>query len=139
MNEIVKKTQGLIHIELLEKCLKELPQFEQKLRHFTEVDGIYIREFYMPAGTLVTGKVHVNESYSILTKGRVSVANDSDEQFIMQAGDIRYSKPGSKKAVFSLEESLFITVHKCDLKEIDDIEQFLAVDTIEDYQKRIAS
>jgi len=138
MNEIVEKSQALVIIENLENHLKKLPQMENNVRHFMCVDGVYMREFSMPAGYVCTGKVHTTESYTVITKGCVSIVNDSGEHLLMKAGDISYSKAGSKKAVYSIQDSLFLTVHHCDLKDIHEIESYLSVDTMEEYQKRIA-
>jgi quercetin dioxygenase-like cupin family protein len=139
MNTILPLSQELEHIELLEKELKKLPPIEQKLRHFLEVDGIYVRELFIPAGCALVGKVHSTESYSIVTKGLISVVNNFGDRNIMKAGDIVYSKPGNKKAGYAIADTLFVTVHRCDLKDLEEIESYLTVDTIEEYKNRITS
>lgn len=136
MQELTK-TFNQDKIQALENELLKLPQEKQQLRHFTDVDGIYMREMIILKGMATTGKVHVTESYSIITKGKVAIVNNFGDEVIMQAGDILYSAPGGKKAVYALEDSIFVTVHKCDLKEIPDIENYLVVDTPEQYQLRI--
>ena len=124
-------------IQALENELLKLPQEKQQLRHFTEVDGIYMREMTIPKGIATTGKTHVTESYSIITKGKVAIVNNFGDEVIMVAGDILYSAPGGKKAVYALEDSVFLTVHRCDLMNVPDIEKYLVVDTQEEYQLRI--
>jgi quercetin dioxygenase-like cupin family protein len=139
MYTILPQSQDLECIEVLEKTLKKMRPVEQKLRHFLEVDGIYMRELFIPGGCALVGKVHSTESYSIITKGLIYVVNSLGEKQLMKAGDIVYSKPGSKKAGYAVIDTLFVTVHRCDSKDLKEIESCLTVDTIEEYKNRITS
>ena len=42
-------------------------------------DGMYIREIFMPAGSLITSKIHKTEHPYIVSYGKVAVSIDSEE------------------------------------------------------------
>jgi hypothetical protein len=98
--------------------------------------GIYMREMTMPEKSAVVGKIHKTKHLCILAKGSVSVANE-DGVNRYTAPSVIPSMPGTKRALYAHEESVWINVHhnptnENDIEKIDDLfvvetfDQFLA-------------
>ena len=74
---LVRQNDGIIN-ELEAAMLENLPQVECPLVHrFTE--GMYIREIFMPQGTLITSRIHLTNHPFTISKGRVKVSIDGGE------------------------------------------------------------
>ena len=113
MNAIVK----------LQDMMRELPQAELQTDHYF-ADGMYARVLSRKAGTLIVGKVHKKEHFYIIAKGKVRVASGEDVQ-TYEAGSILVSKPGTKRAVLALEDSICVTIHRTKKRNLDKIEHEL--------------
>lgn len=110
----------------LEDEVRKLPQIELDTTHYF-ADGMYARELFRPAGTLLVGKVHKREHFYIVTKGSVRVVMDGDAK-TYTAPAVIVSKPGTKRAVFALEDAVCMTVHRTDKTDLDEIEKELIED-----------
>jgi len=107
----------------LQAAMQEMPQAElDTFHHFA--DGMYCRVLPRPAGTLIVGKVHKKEHFYIVAKGRVQVVTD-DGTTIYEAGTVLVSKPGTKRAVLALEDSVCLTVHRTNKHNLAKIEKDL--------------
>jgi hypothetical protein len=98
--------------------------------------GVYVRSGLIPAGYALTGKVHNYECINIVAKGRIAIATQ-DGHKILEAGAIFKTPAGTKKAGYAIEDTVFITIHNCDLTEIDEVERHLTSDTYEEYTRRL--
>jgi len=111
----------------LQQAMREMPQARglETKHHFA--DGMYARELFRPAGTLIVGKVHKREHFYIVMTGRVAVTMDDriDRTQIIHAPAVLVSAPGTKRAVLALEDSTCMTVHRTSLTDLDEIEQEL--------------
>lgn len=108
----------------LEDIMRKMPQVELQTDHYF-ADGMYARVLSRPAGTLIVGKQHKREHFYIVAKGRVQVGHD-----IYEAGTVIVSKPGTKRAVLALEDSICLTVHRTKKRNLDKIEaQLIEPDT----------
>jgi len=103
--------------------MAKLPQIELVTRHFW-ADGMYLREVARPAGTTVVGKIHRREHFYLVIKGEVTVVGDGVRERVI-APAIFVSKPGTKRAVYAHVDSVCITVHRTDKKDLDEIEREL--------------
>lgn len=104
----------------LEAHAREMPQIEPPTNHYF-ADGMYCRELIHPAGVLIVGKVHRKEHFFIVTKGCVDVVMD-DWVRTLTEGAVLVSSPGTKRALFSLDGATYMTVHKTDKTDLDEIE-----------------
>jgi hypothetical protein len=90
------------------------------LKH-TFVDGAYVREIFMPKGTLIVSKIHkITHPYFIL-KGEVSVLTEDGVERI-KAPFSGVTKAGTKRVLYIHEDCTWITVHvtqKTDLAQIE--------------------
>lgn len=110
-------------IKRLEAEMRKLPQIELETLHYF-ADGMYARVVARPAGTVIVGKVHRKEHFYIVTRGSVQVTSD-DGVKTLSAGCVLVSKPGTKRAVLALEDSICMTVHRTDKIELGEIEEEL--------------
>lgn len=108
-----------LQLKVLEDAMRLMPQVELETDHYF-ADGMYARVLKRPAGTLIIGKEHKKEHFYIVTKGKVQVGKD-----IYEAGDVIVSKPGTKRAVLALEDSICMTIHRTKYKNLDKIEKQL--------------
>jgi len=72
--------------------------------------GMYGRELTVPAGMVLTGKIHKHGHFLLCTKGRATVV-DEFGRYEVSAGYMQHSKPGAKRAVLAHEDTTFVTVH----------------------------
>lgn len=107
----------------LQSAMLDIPQTEPETNHYF-ASGMYGRTMAMPATMVVVGKKHKKEHFFIVTKGCVVVA-DGDEKTTMKAGDVHISKPGAKRAIVALEDSIIMTVHKTKKRNLDALESQL--------------
>jgi quercetin dioxygenase-like cupin family protein len=118
MNEVME-----MRVWNLQEEVAKLPQVELPTEHFF-ADGMYARSVKRPAGTVIVGKVHKREHFYIVTKGKVSVFSGTTTK-VYESGDIVVSQPGTKRAVYALEDSICMTVHRTDKTDIEEIEKEL--------------
>lgn len=88
---------------------------------------VYVREIFMPAGTLVVGKMHRTEHFNIITTGVVRLLNDDGSTSEVIAGDIFTSKPGVKKVLYIVEDTKWVTVHPTESTDMQVLEKELIV------------
>jgi len=100
-------------------------------------DQLYMRKMYMPKECVVISAMHHTEHFWFLLKGRILVTTDS-EQIEHIAPCYEKSMKGAKRLILSLEDSLFINVHKnpTNTKDMEEVEESLYSITIEEYNKK---
>lgn len=131
-------------IVALQKAMHTLQQWDatEHTQHFFS-DGMYCRLLFRPAGTLIIGKQHKKSHFYMVVKGRVLVTDGDTEPVDYAAPTILISKPGTKRAVLALEDSVCMTVHRTDKTDFDEIEAELiesdetALFDARNHQKRI--
>jgi len=119
----------------IEQEILKMPQVELPIEHY-QIDGVYVRSMFIPAGTILTGKIHNFESIAILAKGRIRITNGTDS-YIISEGHIMVDKPGVKRLGYAETDVIFITVHRTDNIEIEAIEKELVSTTFEEYQQQL--
>ncbi len=107
--------------------MSRIPQSEDlRTEHFF-ADGMYARALFRPAGTMIVGKLHKKQHFYIVAFGRVSVTDGINPAIDYGPGSVIVSNPGTQRAVFAIEDSLCITVHKTNKTDLDEIEEELIV------------
>ena len=119
----------------IEKEILQMPQVTCPVEHY-QIDGVYVRSMFIPAGTILTGKIHNFENIAILAQGTIRVSNGTDA-YVLTAPHIMVDKPGVKRIGYAETDVTFITVHKTANTEIDDIEKELVSDTFEEYEQQL--
>lgn len=112
-------------LDALETELRKHPQVEITPRHYF-AKGLYAREITIPAGTLLTGKIHTTQHLNIISKGDISVLTEHGPKRI-QAPCALISPPGTKRAGYAHEETVWTTIHANpnDLTDPDVLESIL--------------
>jgi hypothetical protein len=96
-------------IDHLEALMRREPQVEiEPVHHFA--NGLYAREITIPAGTLLTGKIHRTEHLNVISKGRIVVWTE-DGMKEVSAPFTMVSRPGTKRVGYALEDTVWITIH----------------------------
>jgi hypothetical protein len=115
----------------LEKSITDSGQaIELPVKHHF-AHGTYVRELEIPAGVVLTGKIHRYSCTNMLIKGRVKVVSDEGEIVII-APAIFKTGPDVKKAIAAIEDSIFINVHPWNgTDDLDAIESKLIIDASE--------
>ena len=93
----------------LEAELLKLPQVEMPVVH-DFCNGLYARTMHIPAGTVLTGAIHREESFFLVRKGELIVSTDSGSRTI-GPGDMSVSKIGTKRAGITLTDVEVTTFH----------------------------
>ena len=118
-NEIL--THGMSNNELQEA---------NPVKH-TFAGGCYIREIYNPANHLIITKIHKKEHPFFLMKGSMSILTEEGIETI-EAPYQGVTKPGTKRAIYTHEECVFITVHATDNTSIKEVEEEVVCTKYED-------
>lgn len=99
--------------------------------------GLYLRELFVPKGTLATGKIHKVPHFNIIAQGTVSVVGEGKR---IKAPYWFASPGGTKKAIYAHTDTLWITVHPTEETDITKIEEALIAPTwaaFEIYRRRL--
>jgi hypothetical protein len=107
----------------LQDCMLKQPQVDLPvLHHFA--NGVYGREMFIPAGVTVVGKIHRFSCVNIIAQGRVRVVTEFGQEEY-SAPDVFVSIPGSKRAVYAIEDTTWVTCHPCETTDLEQIEENL--------------
>lgn len=92
------------------------------------VPGMYIRTIYMPKGedgqeNIVTSAIHNTEHPFFVMAGKVAVFSDNDGEQIIEAPYFGITKPGTRRVLRIIEDTVWITCHPTDIKPEDDTEE----------------
>lgn len=85
--------------------------------------GSYGRELHMPAGMIVIGKIHKHAHINVISKGYVVVVTEHDGVLEYTAPCTFVSKPGTKRVVLTLEDTVWTTMHVTDKTDLAEIER----------------
>jgi len=110
-----------------------LPVAECPLKHHY-ANGLYAREIFIPAGSVVVGKIHRHEHLNLISRGRVYVVTEFGNQ-IYDATErpITFKSPaGTKRALFAETDVIWTTFHITDKTDVDEILKDISV---EDYSE----
>ena len=97
----------------------------------TFAGGCYIREIYNPANELIITKIHKKEHPFFLMKGEMSILTEEGIQNI-KAPYQGITKLGTKRAIYTHEECIFITVHATDSSTIEEVDEEVVCTKYED-------
>ena len=114
-------TPAAIRIKIMqvEDVIRSLPDQREGLptiHHFA--DGLYVREVYMEAGLILTGKIHKHEHINIISKGDVSVITEDGIDRII-APRTMVVRPGIKRLLYVHEDTIWATIHFNPTNETD--------------------
>lgn len=105
-------------------ALAQFPQTEMPLKHHF-APGLYMREIFMPAETVVIGRIHKTEHFNILVKGSCLIVNDDGSREVLRAPMVFVSKAGVQKVLLILEDTIWMTTHVTDETDVEKLEEML--------------
>ena len=135
-----------IHQRKQKEFRKKIAEFEQtvnkhasKLQAVHEInptkhnfaDGQYIREIFNPAGLFIVTKIHNKTHPFFLMQGEMSIFSQNGVERI-SAPYHGITEAGTKRAIYTHTECVFVTVHATDKLNIEDIEQEVIAKSFDD-------
>jgi hypothetical protein len=87
--------------------------------------GLYSRTIFMPKGLLCTSKIHKTEHQYVVSKGVLEVWSEGKGWELMRAPFIGITKPGARRALRILEDTVWTTFHPTTLTDLKEIEAAL--------------
>lgn len=108
-------------VDRLQSTLAKLPQTEMPVVHrFTP--GLYVREIFMPKGTLVISKIHKTEHPYVVSKGHAAVWTEEAGVVQIKAPHCGITKPGTRRILYIHEDCIWTTFHPTTETDLDKIE-----------------
>jgi len=102
-------------IDKVEADLANYPQVELPLEHFFP-PGLYVRKIFMPAGSMVVSLKHKTTHPFFILKGKVAVIKEDnkggfEQEALYVGGDMGITKPETKRFLWNLEDTTWVTCH----------------------------
>lgn len=124
---IIQTTEKEYTLKDIENEMLKHPQIDAPLTH-NFADGVYVRELFIPKGSLIMGKRHRFETCNILLKGKLAMyIGKGEPSQVIEAPLIFNSKPGVKKFAFALEDTIFLNIHPTKETDVDKIEEIFII------------
>lgn len=102
----------LDQIRTIERAMMELPQAEcRSVNHFAP--HVCVREGFIPAGTLVTGRMLRHEHLSILAQGELKVTTD-EGVVLLKAPAVIHAKAATKRIALTITDVVWYAIHVTD-------------------------
>lgn len=121
-------------LALEEKC-KSLKDYTVDLPVFHHhIEGVYGRELHIPKDTAAVGEIHKQECMNIILKGKLKIVND-EEIKIVEAPAFFISGIGTKRAAYTLEDTIWITFHKSNTDNVDELRKQIVAPSYDDVPK----
>lgn len=95
-------------------------------------NGIYTREITIPAGILLVGAIHRDAHPNYILSGDVSVVTEQNGVERLTGPCSMISPAGTKRVVFTHEETVWVTVHRTDAETCEEASKKVIVDTYEE-------
>lgn len=114
----------------------DLPQIECPLQHLF-APGVYVRTIFIPAGSVIVGKIHKHRHANILSQGKVTVYTESGGTEELEGPLQMISEPGTKRAVLAHTDAIWTTIHPNveDETDLEKIEDFVIAKTYAEYEQ----
>lgn len=107
-------------IAVLVREFGKIPQVDCPLKHYF-APGVYIREIFMPAGSIVIGKIHKTEHFNIIQRGLVSLIDENFKREDLGPSTF-VSKAGVQKVLYIHEDTIWSTVHLTSERDLEALE-----------------
>lgn len=116
---------------LMEAEMLRHEQVAIPVRHYFS-PGVYAREITIPAGTVLTGRIHKYEQLNILSGGEISVMTDDGMKRVAAPFTV-VSPPGTKRIAYAHTECTWTTILATEEKDPDAIEAIFTVATEQEF------
>lgn len=119
---------------LQQEVAEQLTPVDCPLQH-SLIDGVYVRTIFIPAGTVIVGKIHKHRHANILSQGEVLVITEGEGARRLKGPLTMVSPAGCKRAVRALTDTTWTTIHATDETDLDKIEDWVIAKTYEEYEQ----
>ena len=112
LDTLPEPIDGSRALDALEVAMVQRPEMlvDLPLEHaFTP--GLYSRTIFMPAGTLLTSRLHLTEHQYVVLAGSVSVWIEGQGWQRLHAGHRGITKPGTRRLLYIHEDCTWMTFH----------------------------
>ena len=126
--------QDILNIESWVKSLKTNVDIScYPLYQYLE-NGLYTREIHMPAGHMICSRIHKDDYFIAILKGKAWVINEFENRVVL--GPCAFTiKGGAKNILFILEDMVWIDTHNVKAKELKEAEKEIFVETYDELEK----
>ena len=114
-----------------ENFARQQPQVDIPVTQYFS-HGVYLRQINIPAGTIMTGKIHRHRCMSIVLSGEMDVVTDQGYRRVV--GPCVFESPaGVKRAGVCVTDCIWLTAHPYDggPQDADTMVDLYCVDTFE--------
>lgn len=136
MEQIQRTAPGSVRNQLyaLQASMGGLPEADCPLQHVF-APGAYARTIFLPAGTVIVGKIHKHQHLNILSQGEVRVLTESGGVEALRGPLTMVSPAGTKRAVYALTDVVWTTIHLTNETDLAKIEDETIAKTYEEYEQ----
>jgi len=100
-------------------------------------DGIYVREIRIPAGAVLTGKIHKHRHPNFLMSGIVEVVTENGGVERLEGPMFMISEAGTKRALHAVTDLWWCTIHEnaSNTTDLKKIEEFVIAKDYEEFER----
>lgn len=115
---------------LIESIRSDLQSVQCPVRnHFAP--GVYGREMFHHAGTVIVGKIHKHQNMLVMLQGE-AVLVDASGRRTVRAPQVWITPPGVQRAAIAITDCIWMSVHGTHETDLEKIEaEFIAQDALE--------
>jgi len=114
MAEVLDKVSYNDVVNQIEAALVKGEAVECPVRHvFTP--GLYCREVLIPAGAIVTSKIHKTQHPFVMSQGSLSIIKEDGGLEFVSAPFIGITESGTRRVAYAIEDTIWTTFHVTDI------------------------
>ena len=119
-------------VSALETEMRKREQIDIPVKHHFS-QGVYAREITIPAGTLLTGKIHKFTQLNILSFGEISVLTEDGVKRVSAPFTV-VSPPGTKRIAYAHSTCVWTTIHGTNETDLEKIENHFIAESDAQYE-----
>lgn len=112
MVEQMARSEGWQRMDEIDRALEAHPDsFRELVTHHIFTPGIMVREVLMQKGDYIATRIHLTEHPFIISMGRALIWTDDQGVIEVGAPFTAVTKPGTRRFIYILEDTIFSTIH----------------------------
>ena len=121
MNDVIASDLLQGKVQALQDALMAFEPYQPETEHVFH-GGMYCRQVWRPAGCLIVGKVHKKEHFYLIVSGTVVITDGEGNAQEVIGPHLFQSKPGTKRAVYAITDTLCMTFHATEATTVEEAE-----------------
>lgn len=118
-------------VNIIEAEILKHPQLAPVVNHHFS-PGVYARELHIPAGAILTGRVHKYTNLNILSAGEMAVLTDDGMKRVSAPFTV-VSPPGTKRVAYAFTDCVWTTILATDETDPAAIEAHFTAGSEQEY------